>query len=452
MTKSSKNWWGRFLFQDRGFLPSKRLLIIFIGLLLILLLLSVWGISWQYVIFINIVIFLASFLDFLFIPRKKEIQFRRNIPEELERGLDYTVTIEINNLSDHAIAFSLVDGIPQTFSRPFPLKGSVKAGSETQISYETIAPVRGKYEINHLYFRYRSFLGLWEKQMLVDLKKTVKVIPDLTDTKSFLGDAQKFLLYEGAKIRKYHSGMGDFAQIRNYVIGDDPRKINWRQTAKLHTLMTNEYEPEHGKYITILIDCGRMMGAELVKGNRLERALEAAMTVAAAALKKGDYVAVLAFSKEVKVFVPHAKGMEHLQTILKSIYDLKVDAVEANYGAVFSFLDTMQKKRSLLLLFSDVRTFLHEENTLLYLQRLRRRHLFLMIGIEDKTLLEKVKEIPINAENTVIKSIAQQQMLFKKREKNKWERLGLQMVEAQEENLATAAVSHYIDIMNRHLL
>lgn len=60
-----------------------------------------------------------------------------------------------------------------------------------------------------------------------------------------------FLMYEGAKVRKYKSGFGEFAKIRNYVVGDDPRKINWRQTAKLQEVMTNEYEPEHGKYITI---------------------------------------------------------------------------------------------------------------------------------------------------------------------------------------------------------
>ena len=99
----------------------------------------------------------------------------------------------------------------------------------------------------------------------------MKVIPDLTETKHYLENAQRFLLYEGSKIRKQRSGVGDFAQIRNYVVGDDPRKINWRQTAKLQEVMTNEYEPEHGKYITILIDCGRMMGAELTKGNRLEK-------------------------------------------------------------------------------------------------------------------------------------------------------------------------------------
>jgi hypothetical protein len=43
-------------------------------------------------------------------------------------------------------------------------------------------------------------------------------------------------------------------------------------------------------------------------------------------------------------------------------------------------------------------------------------------------------------------------MLLKKREKIKWEAQGLQMIEASEEKLAIAAVSYYIDVMNRGLL
>jgi uncharacterized protein (DUF58 family) len=195
-----------------------------------------------------------------------------------------------------------------------------------------------------------------------------------------------------------------------------------------------------------------MMGAELTKGNRLEKTLEAALTVTAAALQKGDYVSVLAFSKEIKVFVPPAKGMSHLQTILQAIYHLQVDAAESNYPAVLQYLEMVQKKRSLLLLFSDVRTFLYEVSALSYLKRLRQRHLFLMIGIEDKTLLKIVKDEPIDVPAAMLKSIAQQQLLIKKREKIKWEKQGLQMIEAREEKLAAAAVSYYIDIMNQNLL
>lgn len=207
-----------------------------------------------------------------------------------------------------------------------------------------MAAERGKYEVGKLYVRIRSFLGLWQRQITFDMTEEVKVIPDLTETKRYLEDTQKYLLYEGTVIRKQQSGMGEFAQIRHYVVGDDPRLINWRQTAKLQEVMTNDYEPEHGKYVTILIDCGRMMGAELPKGNRLEKVLEAAMTVAAAALEKGDYVSVVAFSKEVKVFVPPGKGMNHLQTILHAVYDLQVDPVESNYAQVLSYVETHQKK------------------------------------------------------------------------------------------------------------
>ncbi|MFF2445739.1 DUF58 domain-containing protein [Neobacillus sp. NPDC058068] len=453
MTRSLKNLWGRFLFQDRGVLPTKRFMMVVIVLSLGLVIGTAFReVPWGFVITVNLIVFFVSLGDLLFSPKKKELSFKRFLPSELERGIPYQVELEVSNHSQHACSFRLIDGLPQTLDRPFPVSGVAQKESTTKITYDTAALVRGKYEINKLYFRYTSFLGLWEKQTTVVLEDSIKVLPDLTETKQYLENAQKFLVYEGLNIRRQRSGVGDFAKIRSYVVGDDPRKINWRQTAKLQEVMTNEYEPEHGKYITILIDCGRMMGAELTKGNRLERALEAALTVTAAALQKGDYVSVLAFSKEIKVFVPPAKGMAHLQTILQAIYHLQVDAAESNYGAVLQYLEMMQKKRSLLLLFSDVRTFLHEESALIFFKRLRQRHLFLMIGIEDQTLIKRIKAEPIDVQAAMLKSIAQQQIVIKKREKIKWEKQGLQLIEAREEKLAIAAVSHYIEIMNQNLL
>ncbi|MEH7307056.1 DUF58 domain-containing protein [Neobacillus drentensis] len=452
MTKLLKSWWARFLFQDKGVLPTKRLLLVYLLLSVVLWISTLWKISWVLVFSANLILLLVSLLDLFFSPSKKHFSFQRTITAELERGIPYPVTIEVQNTSSFPFLYQMVDDLPQSFKRPFPIRGSIPKQAVVKISYQTTAMVRGKYAMNKVYFRYTGLLGLWEKQVSVELRDDVKVIPDLTETKQYLENAQKYLVYEGFKIRRQRSGVGEFSKIRNYVVGDDPRKINWRQTAKLHEVMTNEYEPEHGKYITILIDCGRMMGAELAEGNRLEKALEAALTVTAAALQKGDYVSVLAFSKDIKVFVPTAKGMAHLQTILQAIYSLKVDAAESNYAAVLQYLEIVQKKRSLLLLFSDVRTFLHEESALILLKRLRQRHLFLMIGIEDQTLLKRVNEEPHTVQAAMRKSIAEHQLLFKKREKNKWEKQGLVMIEAREEKLAITAVSHYIDIMNQNLL
>lgn len=453
MKKSWKNLWGRFLFRDRGILPGGRLLVVFLAFSAVVTLLFTFSsLTWVWVFSLNGTFLLVSLLDLFYSPKKSQLIYTREIPNEMERGISYTVEITLQNVSLSAANFQFKDDLPQTFHTNLPLNGYVAGEDSVTFSYDVTAPIRGKYDVEKLFIRYRSVLGLWKKQTVARLADTVKVIPDLTETKQYLTNAQKFLLYEGQKIRRQRGGDGEFSQIRSYVVGDDPRKINWRQTAKSQEVMTNEYEPEHGKYITILIDCGRMMGAELEKGNRLEKALEAAITVAAAALKNDDYVAVLAFAKNVNVYVPPAKGMDHLQKILQSVYALEVEPSESNYPVVMWYVETMQKKRSLILLFSDIHTFLQEESALLYLKRLRQRHLFLMIGVEDEALQGYTKQDPANVKKAMIKSMAQEQISFKKREKAKWERQGLLMVEAKEEHLTTTAVSHYIQIMNQGLL
>ncbi|HEY4601407.1 MAG TPA: DUF58 domain-containing protein [Cerasibacillus sp.] len=450
---SSKNWWDRFLFRDKGIVPGKRLLIICgIVSFSLIILGSLTGLSWGFILFFNIFFIGLSLLDFFFLPRKREMSISRVFPDTMERGQEYLIDIKVHNQSEYDAYVTLIDGLDQSFIRPFPLQIVARSKETTPVRYKTRAQIRGQYPLTSCYVRYQSRFGLWQKQMTVQFDEAVKVIPDLTETKNYLNDAQRYLLYEGLTIRKFHSGAGEFTQIRNYVVGDDPRMINWRQTAKLREVMTNEYEPEHGKYVTLLIDCGRMMGAELRETNRLEKSLEAVLTVAAAALDSGDYVSVIAFSKDVHVYVPPRKGIEHLQMILDEIYDLEVQPVESNYAYVFSYMETKQKKRSLCMLFSDVRTFLIEESASMYLERIRRRHLFLIIGIEDHLLLEMTQQPIRRAEDAMLKSTAQQQLLLKRSEKRKWENRGLLMVETEAERLAATAVSYYIDLLNRHVV
>ncbi|MBC5635502.1 DUF58 domain-containing protein [Ornithinibacillus sp. BX22] len=452
MTKLLKNLWARFLFQDRGIVPTRRFLVGYAILSLIITLLTLVGLSWTTVILLNVFVLLASLLDLRFTPKRSQLKFRRLISQQLERGLPYKVAIEVRNESDLSCNMKLIDGTPQSFQVDLPLEGEVTGTGTTTLTYDVIAPVRGFYQLKKIYVRYYSAYGLWQKQTAQEIIDEVKVIPDLTETKKYLEDAQHYLMHEGMKIRKRKSGVGEFSQIRNYVVGDDPRKINWRQTAKLQAVMTNELEPEHGKHVMLLIDCGRMMGAELKSANRLERALEASITVAAAALGNGDYVGVIAFSKDVSVFVPPDKGMAQLQKILHAIYDLKVDAVESNYVQALNYLQAVQKKRSLILLFSDMQTFLQEDRTLGYFEGIKRRHLFLLVTIQDELLVKRAKEDPNDVNQAMIKGVAQQQILYKKRQKVKWEKRGFLMVEAKEERLATDAVSHYIQIMNQGLL
>jgi uncharacterized protein (DUF58 family) len=415
-------------------------------------LLTFVGISWSSVFILNGSVLIVSLLDLSFTPKRSQLTVKRIMPTQLERGITYTVPVDVQNTSEHNCKITLIDGTPQSFYVDFPLKSNILGGSTNRLAYNLVAPVRGQYRLNKMYARYTSRLGLWQKQTAVELVDEVKVIPDLTETKKYLEDAQTYLLHEGMKIRKRKTGVGEFSQIRNYVVGDDPRKINWRQTAKLQSVMTNEFEPEHGKHVMLLIDCGRMMGAELKEANRLEKALEASITVAAAALGNGDYVGVIAFAKNVSVFVPPDKGMAQLQKILDAVYNLEVDASESNYLQALNYLQAVQKKRSFILLFSDTQTFLQEDKTLSYFEGIKKRHLFLLLTIEDELVVRRAKLEPNDVNQAMVKGVAQQQLIHKKRQKVKWEKRGFLMVEAKEERLATEAVSHYVQVMNQGLL
>lgn len=452
MTKSLKNLWDLLLFRDRGVLPTKRFLTLFILVSIGLITVSFTEVKWLLIVVVNGLFLIVSLFDLFLSPRAKQLSFTREISQEIERDSCEKITITVTNTSSKPFHFILIDDLPQSFTNNLPIQGEV-GGKETRtFSYEILAPIRGDYILEKLYIRYKSHLGLWAKQRVFKDQAKIKVIPDLTDVRAFLQEAQKYLLYEGMTIKRHQVGMGEFASIRLYVVGDDPRLINWHQTAKLQEVMTNVYEPEHGKYITILIDCGRWMGVELSKANRLERTLEAALTLAAAALKRGDYVSVIAFSKKVHAFIPPAKGFEHLQTILKELYNLQVHSVESSYQQAFNFVELNIKKRSLLFVFSDVQTLLYNDYLLEQLERIRRKHLFLLLGIQDERLQTITRKRPEYVEKAMIKSMAQYQVLMKKREKHRWEKRGLHFVEAKEEGLTAAAISTYFDFMNRGLL
>src|SRR5699024_11629606 len=101
------------------------------------------------------------------------------------------------------------------------------------------------------------------------------------------------------------------------------------------------------------------------------------------------------------------------------IYHLEADARESNYAGVMSYLQTVQKKRSLILMFSDIQTFLHEESALYYIKRLRQKHLFLMIGIEYDELIQETNLRPESVRLAMRKSMAQTQVKIKKGKKNR---------------------------------
>jgi len=399
----------------------------------------------------NGVLLLLSLLDWLTMPKRKEIQVCRTLPDEADIGQPVEITIDVQNASGQTVLLRIMDDLPLVFAPIEPLVSRVE-GKQATIMYQTVGQERGKYLFSSLYVRFSGWLGLWEKQMIIPQEQAIKVLPDLSAVRGYLASMQESLVLDGQRIYKRQTSGTEFHAIREYVMDDDPRKVNWSATARTGKLMTNLYRPERGKIVTIMLDCGRMMGVELDSRVKLDRSLEAALTLAAVALRQGDQVAVLAYSSEIKAYIPPNRGIAHLHTIIETVYDLRSDFVESNHAIALSYLQRHLKKRSMLVLFSDMESYLLEDQLQAYLLRLRRSHALLLLSLQDP-LLFAWSRIPLQTKkDAYIKSMARKFLHERNYYKQKMIAQGIQVLDVPADQLALSVVNSYLELKSREVL
>jgi uncharacterized protein (DUF58 family) len=267
-----------------------------------------------------------------------------------------------------------------------------------------------------------------------------------------LASLQDSLIVDGKKIMRRARAGSEFHAIREYGHDDDPRMINWSASARTRRLMTNQYRPEQGKVVTILLDCGRLMGVEWNGRTRLDSTLEAAMTLAAVALRQGDQVALLVYSNVIKAYIPPGKGLRHLHVLLEATYDLRGDFVESDPAKALEHLYRQQKKRSLMVLFSDMENYLVEDQLGGHLWRLRRSHLLLLLSLADPLLHGWSKGETTSSRIAYVKAVAQRFQLDRRAFQQKMTGAGIQVLDVPADQLTVTLINTYLEIKSRDAL
>ena len=397
-----------------------------------------------------------SVVDLRSLPSSHDIRVRRDAPDKVDLGRPFaaalTVTIDGTRRPKRG---SLLDDLPDTFetdagTTPRPL--DFGDGAEASVRCDVRPRERGRYALRTAFVRLRGALGLWERQAHVPCEAEIRVLPDLSGVRGMLASMQRSLVLEGKRAYRRASAGTELQSIREYTPDDDPRNINWPATARSLQTKANVFQPERGKIVTLLIDCGRMMGVELEGQTKLDRSLEAALTLAAVALRRGDQVAALAFSGRLSSYVPPGKGLAHLQTLTEAVFDLKSDAAESNYGMALAHLARVQKKRSLIVLFTDMENALFETELVPYLIRLRRTHPVLMLCLQDPVLREWSRIAVTGLKDAYVKSAAYKFMEDRRAFAAKMAALGIEALDVPANELALAAVNAYLEMKSRDAL
>lgn len=183
---------------------------------------------------------------------------------------------------------------------------------------------------------------------------------------------------------QYHAafhGRGiEFAQVREYLPGDDVRTIDWNVTARSGSPYVKEFVEERDLTILLAIDVSASMLFGSLDRRKIDLACELAAVLAFAALQNGDRVGLLLFSGDIVKYVPPRRGRIHVEALLRDILLLSGSASgAAKYSGAVEFIERVTVKRAVILLISDFLDADFERP----LQRLNRRHDLVALRLSD---------------------------------------------------------------------
>ncbi len=145
----------------------------------------------------------------------------------------------------------------------------------------------------------------------------------------------------------------EFEEVREYMVGDDIKSIDWNTTAKTGALHTKVYKEERELTAMILLDTSTSMNFGSKWAFKADLATEIAALFSYTAIKNNDKVGLILFDNNVHTYISPKKGRNHIWHIIKTIVNNKHHNRKTNVREALKFLSNTIKKKSIAFVISD---------------------------------------------------------------------------------------------------
>ncbi|MDG5492958.1 DUF58 domain-containing protein [Psychroserpens sp. SPM9] len=378
----------------------------------------------------------------------------RVLPEKFSNGDQNPVNLVIDNYYTFNVNIKIIDEIPEQFQvRDFSIERQLEASSSSQIEYKLRPVDRGEYHFGKLNIYVTSVFGLIARRFSYDDNAMVPTYPSFMQLRKYdlIAISNNLHQYGIKKIRKIGHTM-EFEQIKDYVLGDDLRTINWKATAKRNQLMVNQFQDEKSQPVYSIIDKGRVMKMPFDGLTLLDYAINAALVISNVALKKQDKAGILAFSKKVENIVVAERRTSQMNLILETLYNVNTDFFESDYGRLYADTKRNITQRSLMLLYTNFETLDSLHRQLPYLKGIAKSHLLVVIFFKNTELNTLITEKAETVQQAYDKVIAEKFAFEKRLIVNELQKYGIQSILTSPHDLTIDTINKYLEIKARGLL
>lgn len=378
----------------------------------------------------------------------------RNCPEWLSNGDVNTISLSVSNKYPFRVAIKIIEEVPFQFQkRDLTFSTSIGVRKSEVLYYDLRPTERGVYQFGAINVYVAGLLGLVTRRYIFDENKDVAVYPSFLEMHKYelLAASHRLTDYGIKKIRRIGHAT-EFDHIKHYVLGDDPRTINYKATARMSQLMVNTYQEEKSQPVYCLIDKGRTMKMPFNGLTLLDYAINTTLMVSTTALNKGDKAGLITFSKNVDEILPADRQRRQQVKILETLYAQKTDFKESDYERLYATVRRKLSQRSLIVLFTNFETVNGMRRQLKYLTHMAKDHLVLVAFFLNSEFNEVLESSPAGLEDIFRKGMAEKLWNDKYLIVKELNRYGIHTILSKPENLTIDSINKYLEFKSRGLI
>ncbi|GAA2725989.1 DUF58 domain-containing protein [Cellulomonas aerilata] len=231
----------------------------------------------------------------------------------------------------------------------------------------------------------RSFgpLGLAARQASVPAPAALRVLPEFASRRHLPSRLVRLREIDGGAAVQVRGQGTEFDSLREYVMGDDVRSIDWRASARRSEVVVRTWRPERDRRVLLVVDTSRTSAARIGDAPRLDASIEAALLLAALASRAGDRVELVAYDRRVRARVAGAQGPRLLPALADALAPLEPALVETDWPAVVALVRARLSQRSLVVLLSALEPATVESGLLGVIGQLTGDHQVVLASVRD---------------------------------------------------------------------
>lgn len=401
------------------------------------------------------ILFVFTLADLILLFASKNIlTAERQVPHAMSLGDENKIVLKLINLTGLKLRILIYDEMPYQFQkRNFYIEAFLGSREDKIFEYEVTPTTRGKYTFGNCNLIISSPLGLVQKKLVSCKSIEVPVYPSIIQMKKYELKSQSFhSVSEGIKRYRRVGHSYEFDQVKEYVIGDDSRSINWKASGRKGALMVNLYEDERSQQVYTIIDKSRAMRMPFNNLTLLDHAINSALVISNVVLQKYDKAGLITFSDKIGTVLPAEKNSLQLKKILEALYNEQEHFLEAEYELLYHLVRNVIKNRGLIFLYTNFESYQSFERVLPILRQINKLHLLVVVFFDNEEVISLSKQ-PANRLQDIYLQILSRKYLFDKGQiVTDLNNHGIHAIKSLPSELSINTINKYLELKSRRMI